>query len=304
MYTLRLLLLSLLFLSTPALASQESNDAELADSESAQQFEAPKSANDREREHQKTRRIEKANPARESKYFNPYILRAVAYLNRNYRLRGYDINKAFTHKLKFGDKNEIQGSTNGTTMCVAAVMETILTAFEIYKKETSDNRVWTYLPFESWATLGDNTIKTYIWVDKASSGTGDGLVKFGMGERPPYAKLTPGSFANLNFTDGTGHSVVFMNWIDKWGFKVKEYDAKKVAGMRFFSAQGEEKKGEGGLGYGLAFFEDRPCMEFLSLFRRVPVFCGTMRSDDQKYLNTGTMYLPEFWQMPPEVSAE
>ena len=236
-------------------------------------------------------------------YFNEYILHAVKYLNKNYGLLGYRLDATFTHKLKYGPNGSILPTKGGATMCVAAVMETILTAFDIYHKVTGDNTVWEFLPIDSWRTFHPDSIKAYIWVDEEqlkSFGTGDALVHFGMGEHVPYEKLTPGSFANMNFADGFGHAVIFMNWIDVRGNEVKVYDEKKVVGMRFFSSQGEEEKGKGGLGYGAAIFGDRTCLP--NNFK-IPVYCGMMRSDKSKWLNTGRMYLPKDWKHPAKAKS-
>ena len=104
-------------------------------------------------------------------------------------------------------------------MCVAAQMEIILTAFELYAKETGDYTVYDYLPKRSFEGLEITALKGHIWVnhDFKADGTADALINFGMGERRAFEDLSPGDFVNINRTTRTGHAVTFLGYINSTG---------------------------------------------------------------------------------------
>lgn len=231
------------------------------------------------------------NTPANSRYFNKYILKAVAHLTKHWGLLGYDITKQLTHPLDYNKKGTLTPTGNGLTMCVSGALETIITAFEIYAKETGSTRIYDFLPFSSWNTLHETNIKAYIWVNPKlnSSGTADALAKFGMGENVKFKDLEPGAFINLNRTTGTGHAVIFLSFIDIKGKDLATY-SDKVVGFRYFGAQGKKKKGQGGFSYRHAFF-GKNCPE-------VPYQrdCNVIYSESQKMLNAGMMWDPADWK--------
>ena len=232
---------------------------------------------------------ETRSPARN---FNSYILKAVDYLTKNWGLLGYDITKQITHPLNYSAQGLLQPTGNGLTMCVSGVLETIITAFELYSNEAGHKKVYDFLPFDSWNTLRSTNIKAHIWVNSKlnSYGTADAMTKFGMGERVKFNDLEPGSFINLNRTTGSGHSVIFLSFIDIKGKDLAQF-SDKVAGFRYFGAQGKRVKGKGGFGYRHAFFSKSGCPN-------VPYQrdCNVIFSSSQKLLNTGTMWEPANWK--------
>ena len=78
----------------------------------------------------------RAEPSPDARYFNAYVLKAVDYLRDNYGLQGYDINSILTHDIQYHDQGVLKARHAPLTMCVAAVMEVILTAYDIYARET------------------------------------------------------------------------------------------------------------------------------------------------------------------------
>jgi hypothetical protein len=226
-------------------------------------------------------------------YFNDYVLRAVEWLYANYGLLGYD-SAVLTHDIEYGTYGTITRTGGARTMCVAAVMEVMLTAMQIYAQETGDASVWDYLPKSSWERLNASAIKAHIWVNHEldSWGTADALVHFGMGETVVFEHLTPGAFINLNRTTGTGHAVVFLGFIDIQG-NVLPTHSSAVVGFKYFSSQGGYDEGAGGLDYRYAVFSEHgsPTMPYR---RDVNVIYST----NQHYLNTGMMYAPALWMMP------
>ena len=222
--------------------------------------------------------------------FNDYVLDAVFYLYENYQLLGYD-SGVLTHDIEYGPYGTIERTKEAKTMCVAAVMEVILTAMELYVADTGDTTVWDVLPKRSWERLGANDIKAHIWVNYSldAGGTADALRHFGMGENVPFEELTPGSFINLNRTNGTGHAVVFLAFIDDEGTEYESHN-DDVIGFLYLSSQGRSTVGQGGLDFRYAIFDqfgepEMPYKRDLHIIYR----------ESQHYLNTGVMFHPSQW---------
>lgn len=229
----------------------------------------------------------------ENRYFNNYLLKAVTELNKKYALKGYDIHAALTHDIDFNGQGYVKALKPPYTMCVAAQLEIILTAYEIYSKETGDYSVYSYLPKSSYENLGPTDLRGHIWVnhDFNSYGTADALINFGMGERVTFNRLKPGAFININRTNGTGHAVLFIGYIDKTG-KLLDLYSDKVIGFRYYSSQGLKEAGKGGLDYRNAIFSKFGCPNIDKKD------CDVIYSDDQKMLNTGMMLHPSLWKLP------
>jgi len=223
--------------------------------------------------------------------FNSYVLKAVDYLYENYSLLGYD-SAVLTHDITYGDYGVIPVSKGAKTMCVAAVMEVILTAINIYADETGDPSVYDILPIRSWKYLGENDVKAHLWVnyDLNAGGTADALRNFNMGGNIPFEELEPGSFININRTTGTGHAVVFLSFIDIDGTEYTEHN-EDVIGFKYFSSQGGLAVGAGGLDYRYAIFEAFGSPE-MPYKRDINIIYST----DQHYLNTGVMFMPTYWR--------
>jgi len=205
------------------------------------------------------------------------------------------IDKAKAIVDKYGDGHVIVGKVvldvEGDVRDVAAQMEIILTAYQIYLDETGDVAPYYYLPKSSFEGLAVTDLKGHIWVNPEfkANGTADALINFGMGERRPFENLTPGDFVNINRTNRTGHAVTFLGYINKTGKVLPKYDAS-VVGFKYFSSQGRLAAGEGGLDYRYAVFSKFGCPEMP--YKRD---CEVIYSADQRMLNTGTMLAPAFW---------
>lgn len=219
-------------------------------------------------------------------YFNEYLLKAVEKIDKEWSKLGYK-NKAYTHDLTLGSI-KFKATNAPYTMCVAAQMEIIVTALNIYCNETGDISPYNYLSNKQWTSLKTGTFKDLVWVNSGSKGTADALEKFGMGKIVPFEELTPGSFINLNRTTKSGHATLFIGYLDKNGNILTKY-SKKVVGFKYYSSQG--KKDNGGFDYRYAFF-DGFCPSLSDGKRRD---CKIIRSKNQKYLNTGLMFLPQYW---------
>jgi hypothetical protein len=227
------------------------------------------------------------NPIARLPEFNEYVLRAIDLLYDKYRDRGYRIDSAFTHDLDYAVPREIKaGPYPPKTMCVAAVSEVIIVALKIYADEKPDPSIFTTLPARSWMGSRPTDIRSYMFMYEGvdSNGTADALEHFGIGVHTPFSALRPGDFIGLNRTNGTGHAVVFLGYLDASGKEIP-FDAAKVAGFKYFSAQ------TGGLGYRWAFFHQCPSWSEANK----PRDCGIIRSDQQDILNAGYMLHPKVW---------
>ncbi|MFT3727949.1 MAG: hypothetical protein QM759_09015 [Terricaulis sp.] len=258
-------------------------------------------------------------PAAGNRYFNDYILKAVDVIEQNYARRGYDIHSVFTHDLSLGGQIAIPARGHQPmTMCVAAQMEIMVEALNLYideRPELADARrqeVLQYLPNVAWTSLHPMQLRGQIWVveelrdlaigapDINSHGAADALAHLGMGETIDFAHLAPGAFINLNRNINqkghyTGHGVVFINYIDVHGEDLPAYDAAHVAGFRYYSAQGSSTNG--GFGYKRGFFAIDPvtsaCPPETSDLPRAQIDCGIRRAANQ--IATGQMLNPQYW---------
>jgi hypothetical protein len=224
----------------------------------------------------------------QTKTFNSYLLKAVDSIEKKWSLRGYDINGVFTHDLNFGTKT-LKSSRQPATMCVAAQLEIIVTAINIYVAETKDSSAYNFLPIKHWVSTNSGTFKDLVWVNSGSFGTAYALKAYGMGEMKTFKELLPGSFINLNRNNRTGHAVLFVAYIDSDGNELSKY-SDKVKGFKYYSSQGKGP-GFGGFGYRYAYFE-KECPTLVAGKKRD---CGIILSDKQKFLNCGMMLIPKYW---------
>jgi len=229
-----------------------------------------------------------------STLFAPYMVEATDWLYENYGLLGYD-SAVLTHDIEYGDYGLIEKtSPDGKTMCVAAVMEIILTAMQLYAEDTGDQSVWDYLPIRSFQYLGAGDLKAHLWVnygDIDSGGSADALRHFGMGMNTPFEDLVPGSVININRTTGTGHAVVFLAFLDIDGNEYESYPSGvEVVGFKYFSSQGGFEVGAGGLDYRWAIFSDYGCPTMPG--KRD---CEVIWSEGQYLFNRGVIYHPSQW---------
>ncbi len=222
--------------------------------------------------------------------FNDYVLAAVDFLYAEHRLQGYG-SAVLTHDIAYGRQGAIAATGGARTMCVAAVMEVLLTAMTFWAEDRGDDRVFDYLPIESWQTLRPSHIKAHLWVNHSlgSGGTADALRNFRMGEVVPFEQLRPGSFVNLNRTNRTGHAVVLLAFVDRQGREHAAWNPD-VIGFRYFSAQGGEAVGAGGLDFRVAVFAGNPDPPTRDRLDR-----GVILSANQRYLNTGEAWSPDRW---------
>lgn len=228
-------------------------------------------------------------------YFNEYILQAVEELHASWALKGYD-RAVLTHDIAYGGGAAVRATKPPATMCVAAVMEVILTAMNLYAEEKGDDRIFSYLPKRSWERLAPDCIKAHLWVNPSleSYGAADALRHFGMGATVPFEELKPGSFIGVNRVSRTGHATVFLAFIDIDGNELSTY-GDEVVGFKYFSSQGKKTPGAGGLDFRHAIFSTREFEK--NGYPQMPIKrdVGVIRSSKQHVMNTGMMLHPDEW---------
>ncbi|RCW72411.1 hypothetical protein [Pseudorhodoferax soli] len=222
------------------------------------------------------------------KVFNDYVLKAVDHLARTRSGLGY-ANAAYTRNLDFGGE-PLRATRPPVSMCVAAQIEIIVEALNMYAAETGDQSVYRFLPVFQWRSLRSRSFRGMVWIsdNKASRGTGHALNTFGMGTEREFENLIPGDFVNLNrLKNKSGHAVVFLGYIDRAGVVLPQYGSN-VVGFKYFSSQGSLQKG--GFGYRNAYFDNVYCPT-----NEGPILrdCGVARS--RTYLTAGQMFHPHDW---------
>jgi len=227
--------------------------------------------------------------------FSRYVLAAVEMLkNGNRAGLGYG-DFAFTEDLTFGDNGILKASTSQPlTMCVAAQLEVLVEALNIFAAETGDSSPFRFLPKVFWERLRPMDLRGMIWIvkDSGSTGAAYALEHFGMGHTLPFKDMFPGAFINFNRTNRSGHAGVFLGFLDKAGNDLASYSSA-VAGFKYFSSQGKGKpKPISGLGMRWAFFDDAGCPNLSNGRLRD---CGIIRSERNGYLAGGYVAMPTDW---------
>ena len=135
-----------------------------------------------------------AATAEEKKDFNEYILEAVELLANERAGGGYDINSAFTRNLKYGPTT-IKSSNPPKTMCVAAIIEVIVEAINLYANDHGDS-VYSVIPVSSWTKGNLTSLRANIFMYKGagSRGTGHTLDRFGLGTELKFSSSNQGIF--------------------------------------------------------------------------------------------------------------
>jgi hypothetical protein len=231
--------------------------------------------------------------------FSRYILAAVKMLGETRGAKGY-ADSAFTQDLQFGDAGLLKASSPPTTMCVAAQLETLVEALNIYSERTKDYSPFHFLPKIMWTRQRPLDFRGMIWIiDRTkSTGAGSAFERYGLGRSLAFKDMFPGAFLNFNRTNKTGHAVVFLGFIDKNGDDLANY-SDAVAGFRYFSSQGKDKP-DGGLGYRFAFFSNAGCPNIAQDKKRD---CGVIRSEKNGYLAGGYVSIPTNWDREKANSA-
>ncbi len=180
------------------------------------------------------------------KNFAQYILETIDLLIREDSNLGYGDGQHTRSLYYNGDL--VFTVKDRTSHCVGITMQTLVMAMNQYYADTGDPSVWN-MP-SSW--LKWEPFKHCWYVDSAIKcyGARDALVKYGIGEKvSDFSLLRPADFVNYDRTNGTGHSVIFLNYLYDDGTSGTEYRINAI-GFRYFSSQGSTN----GAGFKSAFF--------------------------------------------------
>ena len=219
---------------------------------------------------------------------NPHMVRAYRMLLSERGSRGYSLSDYFTQDLNYGRRTGvIKAHRAPLTMCNAAVTETIVEAINLY---ASDNPAWSpeaVIPPESWNTFGftglkshmfshnlmeypplegipaseiPQSLKTDIQKFHSEKGMAYAIEKFGIGQKIDFKTAKPGDIVTFDRTNDTrsgtpkysGHSVVFLGFVNRNQDLTETYDERSVVGFKYFSSQGSRETG--GLAERWAYF--------------------------------------------------
>jgi hypothetical protein len=180
-------------------------------------------------------------------------------------------------------------------MCVAAVGEAVIEALNEYFIETGDQEPFQKLPASQWTTSANakSSIRAQLWkYDGAGSrGARDAFSRLDIGEAVEFKNLMPGDAVTIDRSDGTGHAVVFLNFVDIAGHALERF-SKDAAGFHYFSAQkfhSADMSGNehAGFGFKTEFFVSKDCP--------VGASCRVLPPDSRYGPNSGRVWFPNAW---------
>lgn len=230
---------------------------------------------------------------------NDYLAKAADDMVKTVAGRGYDLNSSFTEDLLYG-KSTVRASNGGKTMCVAAVAEAMIRAIDRYARDIGSSSAFEKLPVTHWTSGKPTSLRAHLYSYKGvnSGGPGDAVTRLGIGEKLPFESLRPGDL--LAFSRGkTGHSVVFLGYIDGHGNILSGYDGSSIAGFRYMSSQGRDLPPPySGIGYRNAYFAGKKASPGCD---RRQDDCGVLKIS--AYLNGGRLWVPERWDTEGAIKA-
>ena len=138
----------------------------------------------------------------------------------------------------------LSGNGKGSCFCCGLTLEVFLRAADMYIQKSSyantmnTSTLTTYYIMHPIGSLTPDNFKEFknLWYCPAvnSPGPGEALVAFGMGTvLTDWKEAKAGDFVQIWRNNGSGHSVIFMNWITN--------DKKEITGLKYWSSQ--TKKG-------------------------------------------------------------
>jgi hypothetical protein len=185
-------------------------------------------------------------------------------------------------------------------MCVAAVVEIMVEALNLYLARTGDESFKARLPLARWnnGTRTGVIPNVFMYAGSDSAGTAFALKRLGLGAERPFEQLQPGDFINFNRTNATGHAVVFLGYLTGGSAAPQKAFSPAVVGFRYFSAQGMGRS-DGGFGYRNAYFVNK-CPKPRGRDDDCNIIGFSVAADgklsqSRRLLNTGTMYAPSSW---------
>ena len=252
--------------------------------------------------------------------FNGYIACAVRMLGEERTGGGYNIRRAFSRDVPYGPDDEViratrkSGVVNGRdygpaydpsavnpSMCVAGVSEVLIEAINFYAAANGPE-IYEKAPSRLWNGGAMNSLRANIFEFEGagSNGSAHAMKRFGMGREKLFSELNPYDLVKFSRTTGSGHSVIFIEYIDRTG-RTSEY-SEDVIGFRYFSVQGQGRP-DGGFGYRDAYFHGKcPSPRGRNddcnvIFAFYPNKQDPIDRQKQNFLNTGEVFAPSRWEI-------
>lgn len=178
---------------------------------------------------------------------NSYVLSVVkSYQGKNYP---YILNEDYanyngvTNNVYYQDQLLLRAypSGNHASYCVGITFETFFKAMQTRNQAIGlDKNSFNGMSFSQ---LQDFMLLWYTASGpKSVSNPAVAIVKYGLGQQiTNWEAAKPGDFIDFSRTNGSGHSVIFLNWIRS---------GSKIIGLRYWSSQGSTN----GLGYQEEYF--------------------------------------------------
>ena len=261
--------------------------------------------------------------------FNNCIAATIKYISADRGGRGY-MDKAFTRILDYGpNRSAIPAHKPPYTMCVAAVSEVIIEALNFYYSETKNVTPFDIIPASSWNRMRATDIRSYMWENagRGKRGAGNAFSTFGLGTTIKFGSARPGDFISYDrsrfrpksgwtarekackrcFTrkklikhngkwgawQTSGHSVIFLGFLNRGLKPSLEYASKRTIGFLYFSSQGTKKNG--GFGYRWAIFKGSGAIKHCGkkkLSARTDCALGGI---NRSSLRVGRLWHPKKW---------
>lgn len=269
---------------------------------------------------------------KEPRTFNKCIAATVDYLYTARKNQGY-ADTAYTKNLDYGSTSAaIKASAPPTTMCVAAVAETIVESLNFYFAATSDAKPFSVIPSDSWSKGRRFDIRSYIWENEGpvnARGAGAAFDTFGIGTSIAFSAAKPGDFISLDRSkfrprvgwdeaetkkfakkklivfegqegvwQTSGHSTVFLGYLDKSLKPTLTFTPGRIVGFLYFSSQGSAAP-NGGFGFRWAIFRysvddaGKPICGNAKL--SAPLDCS-LDGVDKSSLRIGRLHHPTAWR--------
>ncbi|MEA2921975.1 MAG: hypothetical protein QOF07_1938 [Bradyrhizobium sp.] len=227
--------------------------------------------------------------------FNSYMIRAYERLVKDDERhhKGYDKSSWFTKNLNYGKEDGAIAAHNAPfTMCNAAVTETFVEAINLYARDNPNWMPQKAIPTSAWKGFKWDTLKPHLFghsyyeyeplegiplteidtglkkdIDDFHSNAGmyKAFENFGLGYRIKFKDARPGDVISLDREhinrEGkerfSGHSVVFLGFLNRQQKLQRVYNAKSIVGFKYFSSQGTRQ--DGGLDERWAYFKGAMC---------------------------------------------
>jgi hypothetical protein len=241
--------------------------------------------------------------------FNHYMVQAYENMKNDVQRsnKGYSMASFFTKNLDYGkDFGAVKARNAPYTMCNAAVTETFIEAMNLYAKDHPNWSPNDAIPISYWNSSDWRSLRPHLFSHsyfdypplegiplseipdglkkdirdfQSDDGMYQAFEKFGLGYRIEFKDAQPGDVITLDraLTNkegkerSSGHSVIFLGFVNRNQELQEAYEADSVVGFKYFSSQGTLS--DGGLGERWAYFKGKMC----------PFVFGYQVPDDPKH---------------------